>query len=130
MSQSDKLTRNKNKNKKRGTSLSERGPSYTPQTKVSTKDLNEKEQTKVETVAVDEPIIEYVPKPTSIKVNTDIKDRVNALSMIGVGDTQLEVIDTLIDYYIDGLPEETERKYSTQYEVYKDKTIRNLIKKK
>lgn len=128
MSQSNKLTRNRNKNNK--PSLSERGPSYTPKNKVSTDDLNKTKQIKVDTIVVDEPLIEYVPKPTSIKVNTDIKDKVNALSMIGVGDTQLEVIDALIEYYIDGLPEETERKYSTQYEVYKDKTMRNISKKK
>lgn len=73
------------------------------------------------------PVI-YEPTPTSMKIDTDIRDQINALSLVGVGETQKEVVQLALNDLIDNLPNGQRREYDNQYETFKKKTMRKLKK--
>ncbi len=80
------------------------------------------------TEKVVKPKVDYKPRDTSMKIDTDIRDQINALSLIGVGETQKEVIQIALSDLIDNLPEEQRRAYDNQYETFREKTIRKFNK--
>lgn len=65
----------------------------------------------------------YTPKPASIKVDTEIRDKINALSLIGLGENQKEVMDRALTILIDSLIEEQQRTYKNQFEVLRQRSI-------
>ena len=71
----------------------------------------------------------YEPQPTTLKIDTKIRDQINALSLIGVADTQREVLESLINLCIDGMTTDERRKFEVQYQVLEDKTIKTMKKK-
>lgn len=79
-----------------------------------------KEETKITT---------YEPQPTTLKIDTKIRDQINALSLIGVADTQREVLESLINLCIEGMTTDEKRKFEVQYQVLEDKTIKTMKKK-
>jgi len=64
----------------------------------------------------------YTPKPASIKVDTEIRDKINALSLIGIGENQKEVINRSLTILIESLTEEQQRTFKNQYEVLNKRT--------
>ena len=95
----------------------DRGPSIVP-----------KETFSLDTVAPQEKNNEYVPKPTTLKIDTKIRDQINTLSLIGYADTQREVIEKAIESILENMTIDERRKFDIQYQVLEDKTIKALKK--
>lgn len=72
----------------------------------------------------------YEPKPTTLKIDTRLRDQINALSLIGFGDTQKEAIEIMIQNVLDSMTEDERRKFTVQYQVLEDKTIKQAKKSK
>lgn len=71
----------------------------------------------------------YEPQPTTLKIDTKIRDQINALSLIGIADTQREVLESLINLCIEDMTIDERRKFEVQYQVLEDKTIKTMKKK-
>ena len=91
----------------------DRGTPITPQ---ETFKLNE--QTKIL-----EKKISYTPKPASMKIDSELRDKINALSLIGIGENQKEVVDRALSILIDSLTEEQQRTFNNQFQVLRKRTI-------
>ncbi|MGM0183503.1 hypothetical protein IGK74_002469 [Enterococcus sp. AZ150] len=116
-----------NKDKKKN-SLS-RGPSIQPQQQFTLDDL--KTDTKKDIPKSNETIPEFIyePKPTTLKIDTKLRDQINALSLIGYGDTQKEAVEIIINNMIEAMDVDEKRKFDLQYEVLEAKTIKQIKKK-
>ncbi len=113
---------NKNKKKK----LISRGPDIQPKQTFTMDQLEKPVEAKKEVVketVVPEP--EYIPKPTTLKIDTRIRDQINALSLIGYGDTQKEALELLINTVLESMTVDERRKFDVQYGVLEDKTRKN-----
>lgn len=97
----------------------DRGPDIQPQKSFT-----------IESKPQEEEKITYEPQPTTIKIDTKIRDQINALTLIGIADTQREVLESLIDQCLDGMTPDEKRKFEIQYQVLEDKTIKTLNKNK
>lgn len=113
------LVKNNNKSKQ----VIPRGTDIKPNNEFSMNDL----QSRVEKKEHISPI-EYVAAPTSIKVDTKIRDTVNALSLIGYGDNQKDVIENVLTYIIESMSTEHKRSFEHQYKVLENKTINRMKK--
>lgn len=99
-----------------------RGSEIKPKTEFSMNELDKAANSN------DDVKIEYVPTATSIKVDTKVRDIINALSLIGYGENQKNVIEQALEYVIDSMSAEQKRSFENQYQVLENKTI-NSIKK-
>ncbi len=115
---------NKNKGNKKS-SLS-RGPDIKPQQQFTVDDL---EKDKVSKIPEVKPLFVYEPKPTTLKIDTRLRDQINALSLIGYGDTQKEAVEIIINNMIEAMDVDEKRKFDVQYEVLEAKTIKQMKKK-
>ena len=116
---------NSNKNKEKKKRSLTRGPSIRPQQQFTLDDL---EIDKVNKSPEDEPIFIYEPKPTTLKIDTKLRDQINALSLIGYGDTQKEAVEIIINNMIESMDVDEKRKFDVQYEVLEAKTINQMKK--
>lgn len=106
-----------NRNKKNN-SLA-RGNAITPKESFSMKELSNSSNDKAK------PQIQpYEPKPASMKIDTEIRDRINSLTIIGYGENQKEVVDLALNNLIETFPEEMKRKYNIQYEALRERSIK------
>lgn len=72
----------------------------------------------------------YSPTETTIRIDTYLRDQINALSLIGYGNTQKETVSLLIQNVLDSMTEDERRKFNIQYQVLEDKTIKQAKKSK
>lgn len=72
----------------------------------------------------------YSPTETTLKIDTRLIDQINALSLIGCGNTQKETVALLIQNVLDSMTEDERRKFNVQYQVLEDKTIKQAKKSK
>lgn len=114
-----------NKNKKK----IDRGPTIEPEKKFTMDQLPKKEENNNDIKTLT-PTFIYEPKPTTLKIDTRLRDQINALSLIGYGDTQKEAIELLINNIIDSMTVDEKRKFDYQYQVLEDKTIKTITHKK
>ncbi|EMF0421397.1 hypothetical protein IL099_002315 [Enterococcus hirae] len=56
--------------------------------------------------------------------------RVNALSVIGYGDSQKEIVAQLLDSFISNLSEDEQKRISDLEDIYRSKDQKNLLKKR
>ncbi|EGP4808306.1 MULTISPECIES: DUF5388 domain-containing protein [Enterococcus] len=68
--------------------------------------------------------------PANIRVNNKLRNRVNALSVIGYGDSQKEIVAQLLDSFISNLSEDEQKRISDLEDIYRSKDQKNLLKKK
>lgn len=66
---------------------------------------------------------QYIPKPASMKIDSEIRDKINALSLIGIGENQKEVVDRALTLLIDSLTNDQQRTYENQFDVLRKRTI-------
>ncbi len=114
-----------NKNKKK----IDRGPTIEPEKKFTMDQLPKKEENNSDVKTLT-PAFIYEPKPTTLKIDTRLRDQINALSLIGYGDTQKEAIELLINNVIDSMTVDEKRKFDYQYQVLENKTIKTITHKK
>lgn len=117
-------------NKKKKVTI-DRGPSIQPAKTFTMDQLPKKnEQQANEPPKIPMPNFIYEPKPTTLKIDTRLRDQINALSLIGFGDTQKEAIEIMIQNVLDSMTEDERRKFNIQYQVLEDKTIKQAKKSK
>ncbi|WP_429971912.1 DUF5388 domain-containing protein (plasmid) [Fructilactobacillus sp. Tb1] len=105
------LTNNPNRDKK--AKLIDRGTDIVPQNSV---DINE-----VLLNNPDKMIIDSVTFYANVRINNHIKNKIQALSILGLANSQKDAIETAVNYYIESLPQETMRKFKTQVEVLEER---------
>lgn len=71
----------------------------------------------------------YTPKPTTLKIDTKIRDQINTLSLIGYADTQREVVEKALESILENMDIDERRKFDIQYQVLEDKTIKSMKNK-
>ncbi|EOZ5991173.1 DUF5388 domain-containing protein, partial [Enterococcus hirae] len=64
-----------------------------------------------------------LPKPASMKIDSELRDKINALSLIGIGENQKEVVSRALSILIDSLTEEQQRTFKNQFEVLRKRTM-------
>ncbi|HIB3194324.1 MULTISPECIES: DUF5388 domain-containing protein [Enterococcus] len=67
--------------------------------------------------------VEYTPKPASMKIDSELRDKINALSLIGIGENQKEVVSRALSSLVDSLTEEQQRTFKNQFEVLRKRTM-------
>lgn len=65
----------------------------------------------------------YIPKAASMKIDSELRDKINALSLIGIGENQKEVVSRALTTLIDSLTNEQQRTFENQFEVLRRKTM-------
>lgn len=118
-----------NKNKEKKKSSLTRGPSFPPQQQFTVDDLNSDIKKDVQKPSEIKPEFIYEPRPTTLKIDTKLRDQINALSLIGYGDTQKEAVEIIINNMIEAMDVDEKRKFDVQYEVLEAKTIKQIKKK-
>lgn len=64
----------------------------------------------------------------NVRINNHIKNKLEALSTIGIAKSQKEALESALDYYIESLPEEYKRKLKIQVATLEDRDV--IIKNK
>ena len=59
--------------------------------------------------------------PANIRVKNKLRNRVNALSVIGYGDSQKEIVAQLLDSFISNLSEDEQKRISDLEDIYRSK---------
>lgn len=113
---------NHDRNKKRENKL-DRGAKVEVQSQVKRDELNKKEERVKEEYT-------YVTTPANLRVDNHARNAVAALTVLGYGDSQLEVVEMLIDRYVDTLDEEEYKRYKSLTDIYLDRDIQKQQKKK
>lgn len=114
-----------NSNRRKKNSL-DRGHDIKPETTFSMDSLNDKKP-KTDNVTelnqVDEKKIDRVTFYANVRINNHIKNKLEALTNIGLAKSQKDGLDRAVDYYIDSLPEETKRKYKLQVDTLEERDV-------
>ena len=70
----------------------------------------------------------HTPRPASMKIDSELRDKINALSLIGIGENQKEVVDRALTILIDSLTDDQKRTYENQFNVFRKRTIERETK--
>lgn len=108
-----KLIQSNRNNKK----LIDRGNPITPKETFKISETKEIENTKP-----------YTPKPASMKIDSELRDKINSLSLIGIGENQKEVVDRALTILVDSLTDDQKRTYENQLNVFRKRTIEKETK--
>lgn len=73
-------------------------------------------------------VIDSVTFYANVRINNHIKNKLEALSTVGLAKSQKEAMDMAIDFYIESLPDEHKRKLKTQIATLEERDV--LIKNK
>lgn len=68
-------------------------------------------------------IPEYTPKATSMKIDSELRDKINAYSLIGIGENQKEVVNRALSILYDSLTADQQRTFDNQFKVLHDRTL-------
>ncbi|EGP5496428.1 hypothetical protein DZ782_11960 [Enterococcus faecium] len=91
--------------------------------------ITPKETFKLDQKKTEIKIVEYTPKPASMKIDSELRDKINALSLIGIGENQKEIVSRALSILIDSLTDEQKRTFNNQFEVLRKKTMERENKK-
>lgn len=124
-----------NSNRKKRNSL-DRGHDIKPATSFSMDSLEDtpkkeaKEETKEattqvapEVVAPDTKKIDRVTFYANVRINNHIKNKLEALTNIGLAKSQKDALDRALEYYVDSLPDETKRKFNIQVATLEERDV-------
>lgn len=68
-------------------------------------------------------IVDSVTFYANVRINNHIKNRLEALSTIGLATSQKDAMESAINYYIESLPDETKRKLKTQIATLEERDV-------
>lgn len=105
-----------NSNRKKQNSL-ERGDRIEPANSMSIKDLdNSSDQSSSK--------IESVTYYANVRINNHIKNKAEALSIIGIAKSQKDAIDRALDSFVDQLSDDEKRSYKNQLATLEAKDVK------
>ncbi len=118
------LDHDKNKNKTTGKKLLTRGPKIEVNSQVNRSDI---EKTIPSEVVKENPKNNFttlsttVTEPVNIRVDNHIRNRIAALITMGHSDTQKEMVETLVNLFIEGLEKSDLKRFEDLVDIYEQK---------
>ena len=126
------LDHDKNKNKTTGKKLLTRGPRIEVNSQVNRSDI---EKTTPSEVVKENPTSNFttlsttVTEPVNIRVDNHIRNRIAALITMGHSDTQKEMVETLVNLFIEGLEKSDLKRFEDLVDIYEQKDYMKHQKK-
>ena len=126
------LDHDKNKSKTTGKKLLTRGPRIEVNSQVN---RNKKEKTTSEGVVKENPtnnlatLSTTITEPVNIRVDNHIRNRIAALITMGHSDTQKEMVETLVNLFIEGLEKSELKRFEDLVDIYEQKDYMKHQKK-
>ena len=115
---------NRNKSKK-----IDRGHDIKPENTFSLNELEEKQpQENKKPQTPKKNVVERVTFYANIRINNHIKNKLEALTMLGLAKSQKQAVETALDYYLNSLPDDFKRKYKIAVKTLEDRDV--LVKSK
>lgn len=126
------LDHDKNKNKTTGKKLLTRGPKIEVNSQVNRSDIEK---------AIPSEVVKENPKnnfttlsttvtePVNIRVDNHIRNRIAALITMGHSDTQKEMVETLVNLFIEGLEKSELKRFEDLVDIYEQKDYMKHQKK-
>lgn len=126
------LDHDKNKNKTTGKKLLTRGPKIEVNSQVNRSDIEK---------AIPSEVVKENPKnnfttlsttvtePVNIRVDNHIRNRIAALITMGHSDTQKEMVETLVNLFIEGLEKSDLKRFEDLVDIYEQKDYMKHQKK-
>lgn len=106
-----------------------RGPKVEVNSKVNFKDLEA--QRKDTSGHTSESLVsQTVTEPVNIRVDNHIRNQIVALITLGYGDTQKDMVNTLVNLYIEGLDKNDIKRFAELVDIYEQKDLMKHQKKK
>ncbi|WP_208560335.1 DUF5388 domain-containing protein [Marinilactibacillus kalidii] len=116
----------KEKQKKK---LLNRGPKVEVSNKVNRNDLDSYDQKKFRKMKEPE-ITTVVTEPVNIRVDNHIRNNISSLITMGFAESQKEMVDIMVDMYVETLEESEYKRYLDLVQIYEDKDVRRANKRK
>ena len=126
------LDHDKNKNKTTGKKLLTRGPRIEVNSQVNRSDI---EKTTPSEVVKENPtsnlatLSTTITEPVNIRVDNHIRNRIAALITMGHSDTQKEMVETLVNLFIEGLEKSELKRFEDLVDIYEQKDYMKHQKK-
>lgn len=115
---------NRNKSKK-----IDRGHDIKPENTFSLNELEEKQpQENKKPQTPKKNVVERVTFYANIRINNHIKNKLEALTMLGLAKSQKRAVEIALDYYLNSLPDDFKRKYKIAVKTLEDRDV--LVKSK
>lgn len=115
---------NRNKSKK-----IDRGHDIKPENTFSLNELEEKQpQENKKPQTPKKNVVERVTFYANIRINNHIKNKLEALTMLGLAKSQKQAVEIALDYYLNSLPDDFKRKYKIAVKTLEDRDV--LVKSK
>lgn len=114
---------NRNKTKK-----IDRGHNIKPETTFSLDSLNQNSKTNDEAQTPTKNV-DRVTFYANIRINNHIKNKLEALAMLGLAKSQKQAVEIAIDYYLDSLSDEQKRRYDVAVKTLEDRDVLQKSKK-
>ncbi|MFW3480866.1 DUF5388 domain-containing protein [Aerococcus urinaeequi] len=126
------LDHDKNKSKTTGKKLLTRGPRIEVNSQVNRSDI---EKTTPSEVVKENPtsnlatLSTTITEPVNIRVDNHIRNRIAALITMGHSDTQKEMVETLVNLFIEGLEKSEINRFEDLVDIYEQKDYMKHQKK-
>ena len=126
------LDHDKNKSKTTGKKLLTRGPRIEVNSQVNRSDI---EKTTPSEVVKGNPtsnlatLSTTITEPVNIRVDNHIRNRIAALITMGHSDTQKEMVETLVNLFIEGLEKSELKRFEDLVDIYEQKDYMKHQKK-
>lgn len=114
---------NRNKSKK-----IDRGHDIKPENTFSLNELDENKSEKKQEAQTPTKNVDRVTFYANIRINNHIKNKLEALTMLGLAKSQKQGVEIALDYYLDSLSDEFKRKYEVAVKTLEDRDV--LVKSK
>ena len=126
------LDHDKNKSKTTGKKLLTRGPRIEVNSQVNRSDI---EKTTPSEVVKENPtnnlatLSTTITEPVNIRVDNHIRNRIAALITMGHSDTQKEMVETLVNLFIEGFEKSELKRFEDLVDIYEQKDYMKHQKK-
>jgi hypothetical protein len=126
------LDHDKNKSKTTGKKLLTRGPRIEVNSQVNRSDIEKNtpsEVVKENPTSSLATLSTTITEPVNIRVDNHIRNRIAALITMGHSDTQKEMVETLVDLFIEGLEKSELKRFEDLVDIYEQKDYMKHQKK-
>lgn len=116
-------------NEKQKKQLLTRGPKVEVNNKVNRNDMGEKAEKK-QTKAKEPEVTTIVTEPVNVRVDNHIRNSISSLITMGFAESQKEMVELMVDMYVDTLEDSDYKRYQDLVQIYEDKDLRRINKKR
>ncbi|WP_283599749.1 DUF5388 domain-containing protein [Ligilactobacillus aviarius] len=106
----------------------DRGHAIKPENKFSLDDLNQNDKVNNEAQTPTKNV-DRVTFYANIRINNHIKNKLEALAMLGIAKSQKQAVEIALDYYLDSLSDEQKRRYDVAVKTLEDRDVLQKSKK-